>query len=352
MRERQARIRRWQWIWNACVLIGWAAVAFGQEMYMHRNADGSVTFSNAPTAQGYEEHAPPGRGPSHMGSTVGSTASLPGNDAAQQAESAKRRAAAQEKQQAAAAARVDELVATVQGSRSRERWEAIQALGSMGPRAAKAVPALVKIAGDDDKSTRNVAVVALAEIAPDDFAVIRTVVDALKDADTVVRANAVSFSSRLGPAAVPVLLRAMTDPDPRMRAGAAQALGSASRAHSDATLADQTIETLGQALNDHDPAVRKAAAAALGSFGRRARPAVPALAMLLSDKDTYAAGAAAQTLGAIGPDAADAVPRLAKAMYGDYHVSTNARAALQSIGTADARQALEDFERKTEPRRQ
>ena len=323
---------------------------------MHRNADGSVTFSNAPTAPGYEEHAPPGRGPSHAGSEAGTAASLPSHDAARQAESATQRLAAQEKQQAerqaAAAARVDELVATVQGSRSRERWEAIQALGSMGPRAAKAVPALVKIAGDDDKSTRNVAVVALAEIAPDDFAVIRTVVDALKDADTVVRANAVSFSSRLGPAAVPVLLRAMTDPDPRMRAGAAQALGSASRAHSDATLADQTIETLGQALNDHDPAVRKAAAAALGSFGRRARPAVPALAMLLSDKDTYAAGAAAQTLGAIGPDAADAVPRLAKAMYGDYHVSTNARAALQSIGTADARQALEDFERKTEPRRQ
>lgn len=97
-----------------------------------------------------------------------------------------------------------------------------------------------------------------------------------------LRAFAIELCGIVGPsarAAEAALLRSCADPNPRIRAAAADAL---SGIHAEATLA---VPTLLQMLGDKDTSVRSIAAMALGQYGPAAKSAVPALQKARNDPD-------------------------------------------------------------------
>jgi hypothetical protein len=141
---------------------------------------------------------------------------------------------------------------------------------------------------------------------------------------------AACLKSGASSAAAP-LCRALADPDPKVRADTAWALGDINAA------AVGTLPALINSLADGNDWVRHAAARALGRIGTEAWPAVPALARALRDSAWHVRFRAAVALMCIGPAAAPATPELAKAL-GDPEAAVRqwAAKALEAIEPAAA----------------
>lgn len=105
--------------------------------------------------------------------------------------------------------------------------------------------------------------------------------------------------------AIGPLTSALSDPDPEVRAAAANSLAKTGIAPA------ATLQALTAALNDASESVRIQAALALKSGGSLAAPAVPQLAAALKDPTLPVRLAATQALGAIGAKSELAVPALA-----------------------------------------
>jgi HEAT repeat protein len=86
---------------------------------------------------------------------------------------------------------------------------------------------------------------------------------------------------------VPAWLRALSDPDPKTRQEAKEALVSAGR---------PAVRGLVEELKNPDPGVRQAAAGALGEIGPAARVAAPALREALQDPSPGVRAAAERAL--------------------------------------------------------
>lgn len=97
-----------------------------------------------------------------------------------------------------------------------------------------------------------------------------------------IKETAVDALGRIGEGAVPTLISALSNSDPRVRAEAARALARMGAEGKDA------VPTLTARLNDPDEDVRQAAARALGQMGSAAAPAVPALVSLIESPDSKA----------------------------------------------------------------
>ncbi len=100
-----------------------------------------------------------------------------------------------------------------------------------------------------------------------------------------VKETAVDALGRIGEAAVPQLIAALSDADPRVRAQAGRALARIGPP------AKEAVPILTQRLDDPDEDVRQAAARALGQIGPAAADAVPALVSLIESTDGRAAEA-------------------------------------------------------------
>jgi HEAT repeat protein len=127
----------------------------------------------------------------------------------------------------------------------------------------------------------------------------------LDDKDIQVRRKAADGLARLGAfadtsSAVPAMMRAMKDPDPKMREYLAWALH---RAGPKSTLA---IPMLLEFLQDKHAKVREAAAVALAGMGKAAKETKESLEKVLRDRDKYVRLQAAVALGAIGVFSKDA----------------------------------------------
>jgi HEAT repeat protein len=94
-----------------------------------------------------------------------------------------------------------------------------------------------------------------------------------------VKETAVDALGRIGESAVPTLITALSDSNPRVRAQAGRALARMGAAGKDA------VPTLMERLDDPDEDVRQAAARALGQMGPFAAPAVPALVGMIASPD-------------------------------------------------------------------
>ena len=167
------------------------------------------------------------------------------------------------------------------------RIAAIRALGGFGREAAEAVPQLVRALGDDDPRVRWFAIEALGLIGPEAKDAVPALVEALRSRDLAYAlASEDSDALKDGP----------------IRLIAAFALG---RIGPDARAA---IPDLIAALSGPDSRVRGEAARALGLIGPEARAAVPALIRLVT-RGTVAevAERAAEALGRLGSVAVPAV---------------------------------------------
>ncbi len=144
------------------------------------------------------------------------------------------------------------------------RLGAVRALGQIGPAAQPAIPQLIRLLGDHRWSSRDAAADALAHIGGNDSRVTSALVSTLK-----------------------------SDPDERVRARAARALG---RLHSTSS---GVVTALARALSDSDAQVQAEAAEALGRLGPGAKAALPALKKAATSDQFIVSQAAGEAIRAI-----------------------------------------------------
>lgn len=142
-----------------------------------------------------------------------------------------------------------------------------------------------------------------------------------------IRLGALRSISKLGALAreaLPDLTAALNDSDPRVREGAAQAIGQLGR---------DAIPVLVRMLSHSDKYIRRNAVWGLGKLGSQAKSVLFDLCRSLKDEDARTASGAAQAIGNMGEDATSAVPNLAEAMRGTNIVLCRLAAkALSQIG--------------------
>lgn len=173
---------------------------------------------------------------------------------------------------------------------------------------------------------------ALADIGRGDVEAVQTLADALPadpDADNSGRTEtraALRALEKLGPdakAALPKICVALTNKDAAIRHAAASAVASIGT--------DDALDHLRSRLTDADPKVRAGAAEAIGVLAPHSDPAVAALTAALEDQDDMVRYRAAEALGDIGPSAASAVPGLMQLKGGGLGGSPQ-RAAIVAFG--------------------
>jgi HEAT repeat protein len=183
----------------------------------------------------------------------------------------------------------------------KERFAAIEELGSLGEKAGKAAPALVALFADKSEDVRLHAALALGKIGAPSIGPLSKAFES-KDAD--VRFYAVWGLAFVGPpakSATPLVVKAMSDPSAQVRRKAAYALG---RIDADP---DKVVGALVSALGDADDDVRQSAQGAIPMLGKVAVPHL--IEAMKSEKSAVRLGAI-KTLGDIGADAKDAIPEL------------------------------------------
>ena len=137
------------------------------------------------------------------------------------------------------------------------RSAALRALSSIGQESEPAVPFVIAVIADEDANVRRAAATALGNIRESSERTLESLIETFTDTDSDVRLAASRSITKLGAPAVPVLIRAMKNPEPAVRVLAATTLENLGEE------AVTAIPTLSQALGDDDQAVRLAATYAL-----------------------------------------------------------------------------------------
>jgi HEAT repeat protein len=169
------------------------------------------------------------------------------------------------------------------------RAAAVRAVDGLVGDSAERIEVVRSLLADEDPSVRSAAASALLTRSADDpaLAVVRTMLGSEDPADRLLAIEALGGSR--SPAVFDLRAEGVVDPNPRVRAAAARALGVPDAA--------RAVPVLVGALSDHDLDVRSAAAEALGRVGPSARE--PILAAL-SDPDR--AEGALHALSVLPPD--------------------------------------------------
>ena len=148
------------------------------------------------------------------------------------------------------------------------------------------------------------------------------------------RDTAIAILRAYGTNVLPVLVAALDDPHPTLRAGAVQTLGKFP--------SDQlgTLVPFQKAARDSQPSVRTAAIWALGQMQDRPAEVVPDLVSALSDASPQVQIQAASALRSFGGSAALALPALRQCLGAPVDLlRTEAALTLVSIGGTRAREA-------------
>lgn len=219
------------------------------------------------------------------------------------------------------------------------RYKAVHTLAEVGSLAKFAVPDLREMLADPSPLVRVKVAEALWKIEKTPTTVLMPVLlQAMKDKNPRVRAAAppviVQFGSKAKPA-LPALTLALQDKEFDVKLAAIMALGDLGPLARDSApallaladdkgffllepfvgaaltnLGDGVVPTLTQALTDKSFDRRRVAAYSLGSMGPNARAAAPSLAVALKSDDPATRKLVARALGKIGPDAKDILPHL------------------------------------------
>ncbi len=162
-----------------------------------------------------------------------------------------------------------------------------------------AVPGLLDALNDEDPRLRTAACKALGDIG-DGAAVTELLRVMVKDTDSNIRWQATGALGKIGQAAVPGLCAALRDEDWKVRRSAAEALWSMHE--------PEAVPGLAEALIDKNDVVRQAAAGALEGMGASAVTGL--IEVMKTSKDVMISRAAAEMLQKIGsPQGIEAVQK-------------------------------------------
>jgi HEAT repeat protein len=175
-----------------------------------------------------------------------------------------------------------------------------------------AIALLIDAFKDEDSEVRLIAVSSLEAFQEVSFPFLR---DSIGDKDEMTKVYSACILGRFDKKnialAVPILIRAIQNPDSQIRSSAGWAWRELADRHRNMgpTLTraerDEAVKVLSKALSDSEIKPRIGAAFALASFGPSAKPATDSLIKALSDEHEYVRGYSAMALGRI-PDAGDA----------------------------------------------
>jgi HEAT repeat protein len=185
------------------------------------------------------------------------------------------------------------------------REKAANALCYTGAATIGDMPALGKIIlPAADSRSRDADIYRLGEIGP---AAIPLLQKALAHDSPQVRARAADALAAIGPPAkdaLPDLRKLLADKVHWVRSSAVAAIAAI------APTANDTLSDLRKALADHDPFVRRRAAEGIGRMGSRGADAAGDLRKVLGDRSKETRIAAAEAMARIGQPPKEAVPQL------------------------------------------
>ncbi|MHC5012427.1 MAG: HEAT repeat domain-containing protein, partial [Planctomycetota bacterium] len=222
------------------------------------------------------------------------------------------------------------LVDLMSHGNSDVRAAAAQILREMGWSAQDAVPALIQALGDEVDSVRFYASDALAKIGPP---AVPALIRAAEHGDARTRPRAIEALAGGGVAtreALPLLLRALRGEDSALREAAVSALAGVRPTSQ--TIVSALVEVVGQECARRARRSDFLHRALMQTFQRLGREAVPFLVPCLKHEDAGARAIAAEVLGELGAQAEEALPALKAACADpDETVKRAAERALQSI---------------------
>lgn len=195
----------------------------------------------------------------------------------------------------------------------------------MGP---KALPKLVEAAKDPAAAVRALVASALGRLAWEVKPALPILSVLLKDRDPRVRIAALQSVLGLREIGYGLVGEALANQDPKVRAKAVDA------AMRNRKLAIKVVPQLAKVLSDPSPRIRQLAADALGRAGQAAKPASAALLALLKARERDVRAAAARAFRTIQGDPAKVVPALCGLLEDpDPIVQSEATRALCAYGT-------------------
>ena len=248
------------------------------------------------------------------------------------------------------------LSRALQDTQGRVCWEAAKALGALGK---DSVPVLTQALDAKDARVRLAAVCALGQMGPEADAAVPSLVRSLSDPDRVIQNSAAYSLTTMGTRGMLALVEAAEHGEAPARAVAASMLTNSYLPHlrassellkmaqneSPATRkraieALRTIRVSGgpaihasiRALTDPVMDVRLAAIRTLGARGGQNEEAVGALTGCLNDESPLIREEAARALGDLGAHASAALPELTRLAQGqEATVSAAAKGAMGKI---------------------
>ncbi|OGF51133.1 MAG: hypothetical protein A2231_00705 [Candidatus Firestonebacteria bacterium RIFOXYA2_FULL_40_8] len=266
-----------------------------------------------------------------------------------------------------------ELTALLGDKEKAVRIAAVESLGDLGMRSAKAMPQLVKLLADSEVGVQFAARNSIEKIGMISKAgtkllilyvndenlhismavqnslikigqkAIQPLIETLGESNNKVKTKVAYVLGKIGiekgspmmKNAALALIGVMKNEDAGVRAAAATALGNIGIEYK------ESIMALTEALRDKDDDVRLEAVDALGKIGSSAKSAAPFLAQMLKDKNNKVAIHSRDAIVKFGNDA---VPYLAESLKDDDAVVRSyASDSLQKIGTSDAHEALRKY---------
>ena len=213
----------------------------------------------------------------------------------------------------------------------QQRRTACAVIGSLGPVAKPAVPALLASARDADTLVRRNALIALAAIGIPSPPIGVALLDGLRDSSSLVRQTAVAqwaFTVPLSQEAVALLTPTLNDPDKNIATLARTALdkpGAADAAH---------IGSLGLMLAH--ASARDYALHQLAQLGPAAGEALSPIVSLLEDEHPLIRYLAVETIGGMGAAGQPALPVLRRHRDSDPVVQASVTEALRAMESAAA----------------
>ena len=262
---------------------------------------------------------------------------------------------------------VPSLISALKQPEPAMRTAATDVLGAIGPAAKEAIPALANLLGDQEQEVSRHAALALGRIGPAavpelievarwrgryatdmastafatlkaDTATVRELVKLMGNIkeDPAVRAFAAKALGNMPDKArgqMPELIRLLGDENNDVRSAARWALGQTG---------PKGIPALREALKNSDPRVRAGAAFAIGSVGLAAEEAVPDLLRAMKDEDRTVRIDAVLAVGKTQVTSDTVVKSLIQVMETDKDevVRLDAMRVLSKMNSSEAREAL------------